>query len=86
MAQILPQDHTKLDFFFWFPMMYVKTSKNYDFLAQLVQKWGPHGPRPKQKTIFLSEIIKPDSKLPKTFYLNKIPYVLAELWMFFYIV
>ena len=26
-----------------------KTLKNYQFLAQLVQKWGPHGPCPKDK-------------------------------------
>ena len=45
-----------------------------------MQKWGPHhGPCPKQKTIFFSEIIKPDPKLSKPFYFNKIPYVLAEL-------
>ena len=31
------------------------------------------GPRPKQKTIVFSEIIKPDRKLAKTFYFNKIP-------------
>ena len=43
-----------------------------------MQKWGPHGPHPKQKTIF-SEIIKPDPKLSKAFYFNKIPFVLAEL-------
>ena len=29
-----------------------KTSKNYYYSAQLVQKWGPHGPRPKQKSFF----------------------------------
>ena len=43
-----------------------------------MKKWGPHGPCPKQKTIF-SEITKTDSKLSKPFYFNKIPYVLAEL-------
>ena len=43
-----------------------------------MQKWGPHGPRPKQKVIFL-EITEPDPKLSKPFYFNKIPYVLAEL-------
>ena len=36
-----------------------------------MKKWGPHGPRPKQKTIFFSEIIKPDPKLSKPFYLTK---------------
>ena len=46
-----------------------------------MQNWGPHGPRPKQKTFFFFflEIIKPDPKLAKPFYFNKIPYVLAEL-------
>ena len=44
-----------------------------------MQNWGPDGPHPKQKTIFFSEIIKPDPKLPNPFYFNKIPYVLAEL-------
>ena len=44
-----------------------------------MQKWGPHGPHPKQKTIFFSEMIKPDPKPSKTFYFNKIPYVLVEL-------
>ena len=61
-----------------------KTSKNYYFLAQLVQNWGPHVPHPKQKTFF-SEITKPDAKkLSEPFYFIKIPYVLAKLWMFFY--
>ena len=32
-----------------------------------------------KKTFFFSEIIKPDPKLSKPFYFNKIPYVLAEL-------
>ena len=31
------------------------------------------------KKIFFSEIIKPDPKLSKPFYFNKIPYILAEL-------
>ena len=69
--------------FNWNPVVPIKfckkTSKNYYFSAQLVQNWGPYGPRPKQKTIFFSEIIKTDPKLSKTFYFNKIPYVLAEL-------
>ena len=59
--------------------MFAKTSKNYYFLDQLVEKWGPHGSHPKQKTIFFSEIIEPDPKLSKPFHFNKIPYVLAEL-------
>ena len=32
-----------------------KTSKNYYYSAQLVQKWGPHGPRPKQKSFFFQK-------------------------------
>ena len=43
-----------------------------------MQKWGLHGPRPKQKTIFLNKITEQDPKLSKPFYFNKIPYVLAE--------
>ena len=39
-----------------------------------------------KKQFFFSEIIKPDPKLSKPFYFNKISYVLAALWMFFYIV
>ena len=42
-----------------------------------MQKWGPHGPHPKQKAFF-SEITKPDPKLSKP-YFNKISYVLTEL-------
>ena len=49
---------------------FAKTSKNYYFSAQLVQKWGPHGPCPKKK-FFFSEIEKPDPKLPKPFILSK---------------
>ena len=37
-----------------------------------------------KKNIFFSEIRKPDHKLSKKFYFNKISYFLAELWMFFY--
>ena len=33
---------------FW--NFFAKTLKNYHFLAQLLQKWGPHLPCPKQKT------------------------------------
>ena len=63
-----------------------KTSKNYHFSAQLVKKWGPHGPHP--KTIFFSEITKPDHTLSKLFYFNKcsdvqISDVLAELFFYF---
>ena len=35
-----------------------------------MQKWGPHGPCPKQN-YFFSEIEKPDPKLPKLFILRK---------------
>ena len=40
----------------------------------------------KKKTIFFVQITKPDPKLSKAFYSNKISYVLADLKMFFYIV
>ena len=43
-----------------------------------MQNLGPHGPRPKRKTFF-SKISKPDPKLSKPFYFNKVAYVLAEL-------
>ena len=39
---------------------------------------GSHGPHPKQKTVFFSETTKPDPKLSKPFYFNKIM-CLAEL-------
>ena len=59
--------------FIWNPVILkkiAKTSKNYYFWTQLMQNWGPHGPHPKQKTVFFfSEIIKPDPKLSKTFYI-----------------
>ena len=58
----------------WFRKKFSKTSKNNYFSAQPEQKWGPHGPHPKQKTFF-SEITKPDPKLSKPFYFNKIPNV-----------
>ena len=81
-------DSSKINKFNWNPVLLkkiAKTSSNYHFLAQLVQKWGPHGPRPKQKTIFSSEITKTDHKFSKTFYFIKI-YVLVELLMLFYFV
>ena len=52
--------------FDWNPVVLkeiAKTSKNYHFLAQLVQKWGPHGLRPNRKQFFFTEITKPDPKL-----------------------
>ena len=55
-----------------------KTTKNNHFLAELVQKWGPHELHPKQGTIFFAIITKPNHKLSKTFYFIKIPYALAE--------
>ena len=75
--------------FNWNPVVlkkFAKTSKNYHFLAQLLQKRGPHGPRAKQNTIFFSEIKKADYKFSKPFYFNKISYFVAELSMFFYFV
>ena len=39
-----------------------------------------------QNIFFLSKITNPDPKLSEPFYFNKVLYVLAELWMFFYIV
>ena len=56
----------------------LKPQKITIFWPNFVQNWGPHGPHPKQKTIFFSEIIKPDPKLSKPFYFNKMSYVLAE--------
>ena len=44
-----------------------------DSNSNLGKNGVPMGPRPKQKTIVFSEIIKPDRKLSKTFYFNKIP-------------
>ena len=106
LAQILPQNHTRFDFFpgfqwsmlansiniknfNWSPVLLKNFCKNLKillFLAQVVQKWGPHGRRPPKKTILFSEIIKPDLKLSKPFYFIKRSYVLAGLWVFFYIV
>ena len=65
---------------------FAKTSKNYHFLAQLVQKWGPMGSTQNRKHFFFSEIMKPDHKLSSTFYFIIISSVLAELLMFFYFV
>ena len=44
-----------------------------------MQKRGPDGPHPKQKTFFFLEITKVDYKLSKPFYFNKISSVLSEL-------
>ena len=46
---------TNIKNFNWNPVVVKKmskTSKNYYYSAQLVQKWGPHGPCPKQKSFF----------------------------------
>ena len=48
--------------------------------AQLVQKWGSHEPRSKQKNNSFAEI-KPNHKLSKKFYFIKISYALAKLWI-----
>ena len=58
-----------------------KTSKNYNFWAQLAQKSSHYGPYRKPKTNFFTGITKPDHMLSKTFYFIKISYVFAELWM-----
>ena len=97
LAQIKPQDHTQFDLFCWFPIKYFKRFSSCEnfllkplkitiFLAQLLQKWGPHRLHPKQKTVFYVEITELDHKLSKTFYFIKISYVFGELWMFFYFV
>ena len=44
--------------FNWNPVVlkkFAKTYKNYYFSAQLVQKWGPHGPCPKEETFFFEK-------------------------------
>ena len=40
-----------------------------------MQKWGPHGPRPKEENNISAEIKKPDHKLSKTFYFTKVSHV-----------
>ena len=56
------------------------------FGTQFALQSGQHGPCPKWKTIFLTEITKADHQLSETFYFVKISYILAELWIFFYFV
>ena len=46
--------------YFW--KILAKTSKNYYFLFQLAQKWGPHGPYPKQKTFFFFFFFEKEQK------------------------
>ena len=50
---------------------FAKTSKNYHFSAQLVQKWGRRVSRPIQEAVFFSEITKPVPKSSKPFILIK---------------
>ena len=82
LAQIKPQDHTQFDLFCWFPIKYFKRFSSCEnfllkplkitiFLAQLLQKWGPHRLHPKQKTVFYVEITELDHKLSKIFTLLK---------------
>ena len=53
-----------------------KTSKKYGFSAQLCKNGVPMmGHAQNKKQFFVSERIKPDPKLSKTFYFNKIPNV-----------
>ena len=67
-------DAITINNFNWNPVV-LKTPKKYHFLAQLVQKWGPHGPRPKEENNIFAEIKKPDHKLSKTFYFTKVSHV-----------
>ena len=62
---------------------FAKTSKIFG--PNLRKKRSQYGSHPKQKHFF-AEMIKTDHKISKTFYFIKILYVLAELWMFFYLV
>ena len=62
------EDSININNFNWNPAVLkkiAKTSKNYNFLVQLVQKWGSHEPHSKQKAIFSSEITKTDQKFSK---------------------
>ena len=45
--------------------MLLKPLKLTNFQPNLCKKWGPHGPHPKQKTIFFSKKTKPDPMLSK---------------------
>ena len=70
--------------FNWNPAVLKKIAKTSSyFWPNLCAKMGSPWAMPKTKNNFFFKIIKPD-QLSKTFYFNKISYVLAELWMFFY--
>ena len=56
------------------------------FQPNLCKKGVPKAHPKNKKQFFFSEITKPDYKLSRSFYFNKISYVLAESWMFFYFV
>ena len=63
----------------------VKPLKVIIFGPNLHKKRVTMGTILKTRNNFFTEITKPDHKLSKTFYFIKV-YVLAELWMFFYLV
>ena len=54
-------------------------------LGPICTKRGHYGLHLKWITIFLAEITKTDNQLSETFCFIKISYVLAELWIFFYL-
>ena len=64
----------------------LKPPKITIFQPNLCKKGVPKAHPKKTKNNFFSEIAKPDCKLSRPFYFNKISYVLAESWMFFYFV
>ena len=80
-------DSININNFNWNPLVpkkFAKSSKNYHFLAQLVQKWSLRGPQP-QQNIFFCRNNKPDSKLSKTF-LSKCHMFWLSYECFFYFV
>ena len=62
-----------------------KPLKNCLFWAQFAQERGHYGPCPKIKKIFFAEITKADHQLSEAFNFIEISYVLAEIWIFFYL-
>ena len=56
------------------------------FWPNLCKNGVPMSCTQQQGTIFFAIITKPNHKLSKNFYFIKIPYALAEFWMFFYFV
>ena len=74
--------------FYWNPLVLkknlLKPLKNTSFWPTCAKKGSPWT-TPKTNNFF-SAVAKPDHKLSKTFYFNKISYVLAELSMFFYFI